>query len=53
VVLTSKGRKLRTQLLDEFHRPPVEFDVLERAELEALERVLAKLAPSSPRGPAK
>ena len=47
VVLTRKGQKTRTELLDEFHRPPAEFGVLERADLEALERVLAKLTPSS------
>ena len=47
VVLTSKGQKTRTQLLDEFHQPPVEFEVLERSELEALERVLTKMAASS------
>jgi DNA-binding MarR family transcriptional regulator len=47
VVLTSKGQKTRTELLDEFHRPPAEFDVLDRADLEALERILAKLTPSS------
>jgi DNA-binding MarR family transcriptional regulator len=44
VVLTSKGQKTRTELLDEFHQPPAEFDVLERADLEALERALTKLA---------
>jgi DNA-binding MarR family transcriptional regulator len=43
VVLTSRGLKTRTQLLDEFHRPPPELARLERAELEALERALAKL----------
>ena len=43
VVLTSKGQKIRTQLLDEFHRPPSEFARLDRADLEALDRVLAKL----------
>jgi DNA-binding MarR family transcriptional regulator len=43
VVLTRKGEKTRTDLLQEFHQPPPEFDRLERADLEALERVLAKL----------
>ena len=49
VVLTRKGEKTRTDLLQEFHQPPPEFDRLERAELEALERMLAKLtfAPSA------
>jgi DNA-binding MarR family transcriptional regulator len=41
VVLTRKGEKTRTDLLQEFHQPPPEFDRLERAELEALERMLA------------
>ena len=47
MVLTSKGRKTRTELLDEFHQPPAEFEVLERADLEALERVLTKMTASS------
>ncbi len=49
VVLTRKGEKTRTDLLQEFHQPPPEFERLERADLEALERMLAKLtfAPSA------
>ena len=47
VTLTRKGQKTRTELLQEFHQPPPEFEALERADLEALERVLAKLAPAS------
>ena len=47
VVLTRKGDKTRTALLQEFHQPPPEFDSLERVDLEALERMLAKLAPAS------
>jgi DNA-binding MarR family transcriptional regulator len=47
VVLTRKGDKTRTVLLQEFHQPPPEFDRLERADLEALEGMLAKLAPAS------
>jgi len=43
VVLTAKGEKTRRGLLDEFHRPPSEFSALDRADLEALERLLAKL----------
>ena len=43
VVLTRKGEKTRTELLHEFHQPPAEFDGLDRADLEALERVVAKL----------
>jgi DNA-binding MarR family transcriptional regulator len=49
VVLTRKGQRTRTQLLDEFHQPPAEFDVLQRADLEALDRLLAKLTPPPPR----
>src|SRR5215510_11038451 len=43
VVLTRKGEKTRSELLEEFHQPPPEFDPLERTDLEALDRVLAKL----------
>jgi DNA-binding MarR family transcriptional regulator len=43
VVLTRKGEKTRTELLLEFHRPPPEFDRLDRTDLEALERIVAKL----------
>ena len=46
VVLTRKGQKTRTELLREFHQPPPEFDALERADLELLDRVLAKLSPT-------
>ena len=50
VVLTRTGEKTRTDLLQEFHQPPPEFERLDRADLEALERILAKLtpAPSTP-----
>lgn len=43
VVLTRKGATTRADLLREFHQPPPEFDRLERADLEALERMLAKI----------
>lgn len=46
VVLTRKGEKTRTDLLQEFHQPPPEFDRLDRADLEALERIVAKLTPA-------
>jgi DNA-binding MarR family transcriptional regulator len=46
VILTSKGQKARMDLLNEFHQPPVEFAALERADLEALERVLTKMTAS-------
>lgn len=45
VMLTRKGMKTRTELMQEFHQPPPEFSQLERADLEALGRVLAKLSP--------
>jgi DNA-binding MarR family transcriptional regulator len=41
VVLTRKGAKTRADLLREFHQPPPEFERLPRADLEALERMLA------------
>jgi len=44
VVLTAKGQRTRTDLLAEFRRPPSEFDALDRADLEALDRALTKLA---------
>lgn len=44
VVLTRKGDRTRADLIHEFHQPPPEFDRLARADLEALERILAKLA---------
>jgi DNA-binding MarR family transcriptional regulator len=43
VVLTRKGEKTRADLLFEFHQPPREFDGLDRADLDTLERILAKL----------
>ena len=46
VVLTRKGEKTRTGLLREFHQPPAEFDRLDRADLEALERIVTKLTPA-------
>ena len=49
VLLTRKGQRTRTESwLQEFHQPPPEFD-LHGADLEALERVLAKMsAPAKP-----
>ena len=43
VVLTRHGERTRRELLHEFHQPPPEFDRLGRADLEALERILAKM----------
>jgi len=44
VVLTRKGEQTRADLIHEFHQPPPEFDRLDRADLHALERMLAKLS---------
>jgi DNA-binding MarR family transcriptional regulator len=46
VLLTRRGQRTRTELLQEFHQPPPEFRALQRADLEVLERVLAKMGPS-------
>lgn len=46
VVLTRKGEKTRADLLREFHEPPPELGGLDRADLEALARIVAKLAPA-------
>src|SRR5919201_4998778 len=47
VVLTAKGAKVKAELMEEFHTPPAELLALDRADLEALERALEKLAPSA------
>src|SRR5262249_10837015 len=44
VVLTPKGRRTRTELTREFHRPPPEIARLDPADLAALDRLLAKAA---------
>jgi DNA-binding MarR family transcriptional regulator len=46
VLLTRKGQKTRTELLQEFHQPPPEFQALQRTDFEALDRVLAKMESS-------
>lgn len=43
VVLTAKGRKMKADLLQEFHAPPAELLALDREELDVLQRVLTKL----------
>jgi DNA-binding MarR family transcriptional regulator len=45
VVLTAKGRRIRLDLLEEFHQPPPEFASLSRDDLEMLDRLLARLSP--------
>lgn len=48
VVLTAKGQRIRAELMKEFHRPPAELAALDREDLEAVHRVLAKLSPEPP-----
>lgn len=43
VMLTRKGQSTRSDLLQEFHRPPAEFANLDREDLETLARILVKL----------
>jgi DNA-binding MarR family transcriptional regulator len=43
VVLTAKGVRIRTEILEQFHAPPAELGTLGRAELEALDRALRAL----------
>ncbi len=43
VVLTAKGKRTMAEVMEEFHAPPAELLVLDRADLETLQRVLAKL----------
>ena len=49
VILTRKGNRARAELLKEFHQPPPEFAALDREDLEALHRLLTKLAPTDSR----
>jgi DNA-binding MarR family transcriptional regulator len=50
VVLTAKGQRTRSELLEEYHTPPPELLRLGKADLSALDRALAKLYQDS--GPA-
>lgn len=45
VTLTPKGLKTKSDLMEEFHTPPPELLDLDRADLEAMQRVLGKLSP--------
>jgi DNA-binding MarR family transcriptional regulator len=45
VALTPKGLRTRTQVMGEFHEPPPEIAGLDREDLEALDRILARLEP--------
>ena len=51
VVLTAKGQKTRAALLNEFYRPPAEISTLDAEDLQALDRILAKLAPAQRHDP--
>ena len=51
VILTPRGAELRSNLLDEFHVPPAELDVLSAAELTQLRNVLRKVAQSAEETP--
>jgi len=44
VVLTAKGLRTRTALLEEFYRPPAGLSALDREDLDSLHRLLAKLS---------
>ncbi|MFZ3213151.1 MAG: MarR family winged helix-turn-helix transcriptional regulator [Terriglobales bacterium] len=46
VVLTRKGVRTKTDLMEEFHTPAGEFLELDRDDLEALQRALEKLLPA-------
>jgi len=50
VVLTPKGKRTRAELMEEFQAPPAELLALKHADLEALQRVLEKLALIRPGG---
>jgi DNA-binding MarR family transcriptional regulator len=43
VALTRKGKRTRSALMREFHRPPDELAALDVEDLETLERILSKL----------
>ncbi|WP_179281897.1 hypothetical protein [Streptosporangium subroseum] len=45
VVLSSRGKQLRTRLLNDFHRPPAILSELSNTDLEALHRLSARLRP--------
>jgi DNA-binding MarR family transcriptional regulator len=45
VVLTPKGERTKAELMEEFYQPPASIAALDQKDLEALHRVLLKLAP--------
>jgi DNA-binding MarR family transcriptional regulator len=46
VALTVKGARTRSSLMQDFYDPPAELAALDAEELQALERILSKLAPA-------
>jgi DNA-binding MarR family transcriptional regulator len=46
VALTPKGSRTRSSLLQDFYRAPPEFAMLDVEDLQTLERILSKLAPT-------
>jgi hypothetical protein len=46
IVLTTKGEKMKAELLREFHTPPAHLLPLGERHLELLERLLKKLPPT-------
>ena len=50
VLLTAKGMRTKAELMEEFHAPPADLLALKRSDLEALRRVLQKLAQPLGRG---
>jgi DNA-binding MarR family transcriptional regulator len=47
VSLTPQGVRTKAELMEEFYRAPDDVAALDRADLEALDRILAKLQPRS------
>jgi DNA-binding MarR family transcriptional regulator len=50
VVLTRKGAKAKSQILEEFRTPPPGFLKLERGDLEMMEKILQKVQPPTRSG---
>ena len=48
VVLTAKGRTTKTELIDEYHAPPLDLLELDRDHLQALHDAMAKLTRTGP-----
>ena len=48
VALTPKGQRTKAELMKEFYKPPMELAALDRADLEALHRILRKLQDETP-----